>query len=197
MRLLASRQLLLFGSSGLGALLVVGLFGINTCFPERDIHDQMIIAARTGNLEKVKELVEKGADLKAREKVVGEGHTALFNAASAGHTDVVKFLIEKGAEVNKQPGKVTSLMMAAWAGKTDTVRVLLQAGADPNAKDEKGWTALADVARKGYIEIARLLIEKDADVNVRLTDGNTPLSWASATKNQEMMELLKRAGATE
>jgi len=155
-------------------LLVLCLAGLSACAPERDVHDQLIVAARTGNIEKVKELLAKGADINAREKVVGEGHTALFNAASAGHTEVVKLLIEKGAKVNEPPGKITPLLMAAWAGHTDVVRVLLQAGADPNAKDEKGWTALTDAASKGHLEIARLLIEKGADVNVRLPDGNTP-----------------------
>jgi len=179
------------------ALLAVYLVGVSACAPERDIHDQLIVAARTGNLEKVQELLEKGADIKAREKVVGEGRTALFNAASAGHTEVVKFLVAKGADVNEQPGKVTPLIMAAWAGHVDTISVLLQAGADPNAKDDSGWTALTHAARKGYIKIARLLIDKGADVNVRLSDGNTPLSWARTTRNQEMIELLKRAGAKE
>ncbi|MDP1862873.1 MAG: ankyrin repeat domain-containing protein [Thiobacillus sp.] len=74
---------------------------------------------------------------------------------------------------------------------------LLQAGSNPNAKDESGWTALTFAARKGYFDIARLLIEKDADVNVRLSDGNTPLSWANAKKDQNMIDLLKSAGALE
>ena len=120
-------------------LLALCLIALGACAPGRDIHDQLIVAARTGNLEKVKDLLAKGADVNALEKVTGEGHTALFNAASAGHTEVVKLLIEKGAKVNEAPGKITALIMAAWAGYTDTVRVLLQAGADPNAKDENGY----------------------------------------------------------
>ncbi len=178
-------------------LLFLCLIGFSACAPEGDINNQMIAAARIGDLERVQYLIGKVDDINAREEVVGNGHTALFNAASAGHTDIVKFLIKKGAKLNEQPGEVTPLIMAAWAGHTETVLVLLQAGSNPNAKDESGWTALTFAARKGYLDIARLLIEKDADVNVHLSDDNTPLSWAKATKNQKMIGLLKSAGASE
>jgi len=178
-------------------LLALCLANLSACAPERDIHDQLIIAARKNDIEKVNELIVKGADVNAKEKVVGEGYTALFHAASYGHTAIVKLLIEKGASVNERPGRNTPLIIASWGGYTDTVQVLLEAGADPNAKDESGWTALTQAARKGYVEIARLLIKKGANVNVRLSDGNTPLSWAKAKQNQEMIELLKRAGAKE
>lgn len=178
-------------------LFVFCLMGVSACAPEGDINNQMIAAARMGDLEKVRHLIDKVDDIDARENVAGKGHTALFNAASAGHTDVVRFLIERGAKLNEQPGEVTPLIMAAWSGHQETVVVLLQAGSNPNAKDESGWSALTHAARKGYVDIARLLIEHGADVNVRLSDGNTPLSWAQAKKNQKMIDLLKSAGATE
>jgi ankyrin repeat protein len=168
---------------------------IHACGPERDIDDQLIIAARKNDFKKVEELIQNGANVNAREKVVGEGETALFNAAAAGHANIVKLLINHGGRVDRPPGKVTPLMMAAWAGHTDTVRVLLSAGADVNAKDNNGHAALTDAVRKNHTAVARLLIEQGADVNVRLPDGNTPLSWAQAKKNQEMIDLLTRAGA--
>ncbi len=176
-------------------LLVLCLAGLSACAPERDIHDQLIIAARKNDIEKVKELIAKGADVNAKEKVVGEGYTALFHAASYGHTAIVKLLIEKGAKVNESPKRTSPLMMAAWRGYTNTVQVLLEAGADINAKDDQGHTALTDAVRKNHIEVVRLLVSKGADVNVRLPDGNTPLSWAKAKQNQEMIELFRRAGA--
>lgn len=197
MRYFTSERNMLFDTPRIFGFLVLCFFCLSACGPERDIHDQLIIAARKNDIEKVKELIAKGADVNAKENVIGEGYAALFHAASYGHTAIVKLLIEKGADVNERPGRNTPLIIAAWGGYTDTVQVLLEAGADPNAKDETGWTALTQAARKGYIEIAQLLIKKDADVNVRLSDGNTPLSWAKAIKNQKMIDLLKRAGAKE
>lgn len=165
------------------------------CESKRDIHDQLIVAARSNDLRKVEELLDKGADVNAKEKVVGEGETALFHAAAAGHTTIVKFLIAKGANVNRPPGKITPLMMAAWSGHTDAARLLLKTGADLNAKDDQGHTALTDAVRKQHFAVVQLLVDKGADVNVRLPDGNTPLSWAKAKGNDEMIKLLKRAGA--
>lgn len=177
------------------ALLGVCVFGLCACSPERDINDQLIVAARANDIQKVHALIEKGADINAREKVVGEGETALFRAASMGHNEIVKLLLASGAMLQEQPNKPTALIMATWGGHTETVRTLLENGANPNAKSEGGWTAIAHASRKGYFEIARLLIEKGAEVNVQLPDGNTPLSWAKATENPKMVELLKRAGA--
>lgn len=190
---LTIQEILLFGVRLLLGFSLV----LVACTPERDVHDQLIVASRTGDIGKVKRLIQNGADVNAHEKV-GEGHTAIFNAASAGHTEVVRFLIEKGAKVNEPSGKMTPLIVASWAGHTESVRVLLQAGADPNAKDENGWTALMHAARKGYVEIGRFLVENGADVTVRLADGNTALSWAKATNNNaEMVEILKRANAPQ
>lgn len=168
-----------------------------TCGPPRNINDQLIIAARKNDITKVRELIKKGANINATEKVIGEGQTALFHAASYGHTEIVKLLIQSGADVNARPsGRSTALMMAAWAGYTNTVRVLLNAGADVNSKDEKGDTALTEAVRKNHLEAARLLIERGANVNTRSVDSNTPLSWARANNNSELISLLKKAGAT-
>ncbi|MDP1862874.1 MAG: ankyrin repeat domain-containing protein [Thiobacillus sp.] len=109
-------------------LLFLCLIGLSACAPEVNINNQMIAAARIGDLEKVQYLAGKVDDINAREEVVGNGHTALFNAASAGHTEIVKFLIKKGAKSNEQPGEATPLIMAAWAGHADTVLVIITSG---------------------------------------------------------------------
>lgn len=174
----------------LGVLLALLTIG---CGPERDINDQLILASRKGDLNKVKELLGKGANVNAREKVTGEGQPALFHAASYGHTEIVKLLIEKGANVNAKPPALT---VAAWAGHAETVRVLLEAGAMVNAEDD-GHTALTDAVRKDHRQVVQLLLVHGANVNARLPDGNTPLSWAKANKDEEMVKLLKTAGARD
>jgi hypothetical protein len=82
----------------------------------------LIAAARAGNLEMVKWLVEHGASLDLQEKanvlkdlqqvngvtvfrpvqVMGAGNTALSAAVLAGQTAVVQFLIERGADVSRR-----------------------------------------------------------------------------------------------
>ena len=53
-------------------------------------------AACGGHLDVVKFLIDKGADVKAKDNT---GRTALTYAALRGNLDVVKFLIEKGLDV--------------------------------------------------------------------------------------------------
>ena len=52
-------------------------------------------AARTGDIEPVKALLARGADVNAEE---ADGQTALMWAAAEGHVDVVRALLEAGAD---------------------------------------------------------------------------------------------------
>jgi ankyrin repeat protein len=49
------------------------------------------------DLEKVKQLLDEGADVNAKNK---DGLTGLMHAAWKGHKEVVKLLLESGADVN-------------------------------------------------------------------------------------------------
>lgn len=62
---------------------------------------RLLLATNSGNLEKVKELVDKGVSVDAKNDY---GWTTLHFAVYGGYLDIVKFLIEKGAEVNAMIG---------------------------------------------------------------------------------------------
>jgi len=64
-----------------------------TTAPEISIHD----AARTGNIEAVKQHLADGAEVNAKSS---GGRTPLHWAANRGHEEVAELLIAKGAEVN-------------------------------------------------------------------------------------------------
>ena len=46
-----------------------------------------------------------------------------------------------------------------------------------------------------HLEVAKLLIEEGADVNAKNKDGFTALTWATLMEHQDVVELLKEAGA--
>ena len=54
------------------------------------------------------------------------------------------------------------------------------------------FLALVD---KGHILAATVLLKNGANVNAKMSDGLTPLSWANAKGHARMVELLKANGA--
>src|SRR5450759_5488516 len=59
--------------------------------------DELHRAARTGNLDRLRSLLEQGVNVNAADS---RGGTALHDAAWAGDTDVVLLLLSHGADVN-------------------------------------------------------------------------------------------------
>ncbi|KAI5826626.1 ankyrin, partial [Schizophyllum commune Tattone D] len=70
---------------------------------------------------------------------------------------------------------MTPLMISAFNGREDIVSVLLDRGAHIEDSNAAGWTALNFAAEKGYLGIARLLLERGAFVSARTKQQATPL----------------------
>jgi ankyrin repeat protein len=103
----------------------------------------LMLAALRGQLELVKKLVERDADVNKT------GWTPLHYAATGGHVPVIEFLLEHSAYIDAEsPNGTTPLMMASMYGSPEAVKHLIQAGADLQLKNGANMTAL-DFALKG------------------------------------------------
>lgn len=104
-----------------------------------DPNVELLAAASRGDLESVKKLVDRGADVNARDPMK---NTPLMLAAMGGHTDTAAFLLEKGADpALKQVGGMTAAHWAEAAGNDDIARMLGKApktaAAEPKPSAEK------------------------------------------------------------
>lgn len=85
-------------------------------------------AIRCGDVQIVRDLHERGADVDARDRY---GQTALMLAAHTGHREVVETLIAHRANLNiTAKFGLSALMLALVAGHAEVARLLAKAGAD-------------------------------------------------------------------
>jgi ankyrin repeat protein len=171
--------------------------------PGKDGYTPLMAATRGGDLDTVRFLIERGADVKARTR---SGYTALYGAAVwPDSAPLVGLLLEQGANPNAQvetSGSASDLFTAAMAaavrGDADSLGHLLASGADANAQGgDFARTALLGAATSGSRQTVRLLLAKGANVNARDSLGNTPLRWARRRADTDVARLLEEAGGQE
>lgn len=160
----------------------------------------LMLAADEGHVEVVKLLIKAHADVNAEIVTLHIGEfTTLMYGLSSGNLEVVDALIEAGAQLNPQHfAGMPPLFFALQFSKDATfIKALLARGADVNLQALNGVTALM-VATESTPEIVQLLIEAGADVNARTDkEGMTALSMAAEEGREDIVKLLKRAGAVE
>ena len=136
---------------------------------------------------------------------VAPGYTPLHAAATHNPVPgIVNALIAAGADINVRDDEGSTPLHVAWMNVRAIVEELLQSGADPLARDERGriadptsctnWNtaAFSRLALLGEFELCLRLGE---DLNVRDTDGNTPLHVAARVENPSAVTFLLEAGA--
>ncbi len=151
-------------------------------------------AARDGDLERVRALIDAGADLDAQGD---NGETALNTAILEGHVSVAGLLIDRGADLGaRNRGGFTALHAAAYANAVEIAERLLGKGADVNDQQNKaGGTALSVASEEGHAGVAKVLIAHGADLEAGERNGYTPLTRALWRGQKEVVALLQGSGA--
>lgn len=155
---------------------------------------KFLLAAQKGDIAAMTQLLERGADINARNK---GGETALRIACMNNDLPAARFLIDKGADVNMSDihGK-SPLSRAAGQGFNVLLKLLLDTrGIDVDAQKIDGDTALRLAVMNNQVESTRLLLEAGANPNIQNGQGNTPLIRAVAQGYTEITKLLLEHGA--
>lgn len=138
----------------------------------------IVTATQFGSLERCKELVEAGYDVRQPDK---ENVTLLHWAAINNRLDLVKYYLSKGAVVDQLGGDLNStpLHWAIRQGHLPTVIQLLRYGADPSIADGEGYSSLHLAILFQHMAIAAYLMAKGQEVDVPDCNGQTPLMLAA------------------
>jgi len=136
----------------------------------------------------VKELIERGAVLEARD--AGQ-RTPLAIAASGGHLPVVKELLESGAVLEaRDVAQRTPLAIAARNGHAPVANLLLERGAVLETRDVNQSTPLIIAAAGWRHATAITLLAHGADPNAR-DDGTYGTPIEAAKRHKLILAALK------
>ncbi len=160
---------------------------------DADGSSPLIAACTFGRKEVVRALLDKGADVNAKNN---SGLTALISASYLGHIEIVQALLDKGADINASANNgATALIFASANGRAEVVELLLKNGADVNAQRNDGATALMGASSKGRQEALQLLLENIADGKAQSNGGAAASMAAHQNDPEEIAELLVANGA--
>ncbi|KAJ6438030.1 hypothetical protein O9K51_09452 [Purpureocillium lavendulum] len=156
-----------------------------------DNFTDLMVASYFGHQAAVKLLLERGADVGAKDSVYNR--TPLLWAAKNGHEAVVKLLLERGADVSAKEDSVSNRTPLSWAAKNGhkaVVKLLLEYGANVKSEDLDGWKPLPWAAGNGHEPVVKLLLENGANVEAENPEGWKPLSLAARNGHKTVVKLL-------
>src|SRR5258708_10775239 len=162
----------------------LGLIGASAMAAEPG--EELVTAARRGQLAEVRRLLEAGAPLEAKNQY---GATPLYMAVFNAHGEVAKLLLEKGANPNVEDTFYKSSIFAYALQKkqTEVVRLMLDKGVTVN---QRGLLALVGLGDKSAMEKALTRQLPTADLTAAL-------QAALEAKKDDLAGLLRAAGAAE
>jgi len=161
------------------------------------VNKPLAYAAAYGNLEIVKVLKEKGADINGR---VAYGDCPIIKAMEHDNIDIAKYLITQGADVNNPNAfGVTPFMGFCAYGDLELVKLALSHGGKinesylqsaGNAKGKKNWTPLQSSVAYGKLEVVKLLLENGGDPHIKDSYGKNCSDLAKEKGHLEVLSYL-------
>jgi ankyrin repeat protein len=186
----------------------------------------LIAAGVPGAAPVVALLIDRGATVNVKAPGLFGETTPLAEATYSGDEAVFRLLLDHGADVNAAGPAPLSLALRAACGPcveallkstapalvTPAMQIgappfaaalatnlLLDHGAAADAKDEQGRTMLMLAAASDdmLVDVVKTLLARGVDVNAKTPQGETALGHALLRGHTPIVDLLRKAGATE
>lgn len=159
----------------------------------------LMIATTQGNLEIAKLLIDKGADVNAKDK---NGNNALVYCSNYGYAKgIAKLFIDNGIEINnRNRDGETALEKATGSSNCEIAKFLIENGADHKSIN-KSLVIVCGKSNWSWIksnkddEFLHYLISHNADVNTKNCIGISALGNAILADNLEFAKTLLCNGA--
>lgn len=164
------------------------------------MYSALVRAVQKNDITQVRKLITKGVSVNRLRNPTTPGNpgedTPLMIAAQKGSLPILKLLLTKGAKLETQAtgGYFTALHYAVVNGHKSCVQALLARGADANTANVDGELALLAAAER-YPIIAKMLINKGANVNGEDITGSTVLMYAIWGGQLDLVRFLLKKGA--
>ena len=125
------------------------------------------------------------------------GVTPLTLACRNSNAAIIRSLLKAGADHSAAlPSGETVLMTCARSGSAEGAKLVAEADARLEAVDaEMGQTALMWAVAQKHADVAKVLIDKGADIHLRSKGGFSPMMFAARVGDIETTRVLLAAGA--
>jgi hypothetical protein len=151
-----------------------------------DPNEDLLAAARSGDLPAVKKAIEQGATLEAKTPY---GQTALYVSAMNGHEEIVRYLLDKGANTNVHDTFYKASMLGFVLDRKHWEVAKLLVSKSTNLDEDLG-----DVAETGRADLVQAVLAGGKPSQASL---DKAYEGALERKQTEITGLLKEAGAHE
>lgn len=158
-----------------------------------EMNQQLFDAAKTGNLNGVKQCIVQNADINAPNQF--KQWTPLHVAvgfARENAISILKYLISAGANVEaKDSDGRTALHLAARSGKIEALQYLLSTGVDMETQTNTGATPLLLAVGGGSFQATKVLLDSGANAEAKDKFGKNALNRADDKGHEKIAAYLK------
>jgi len=158
------------------------------------LNRDLLAAVARRDIEQVRELLHRGADVNATDKEHNE--TPLILAAKFANADVVRLLVGAGAAIDAQDDWGRTAMFYAPIS-SEVFKALIESGADVHTRDKRGDTILMrKVSESASLAEVEELLGLGVDPGARNESGETALDLAVSLGLVLIVERLKSSTAS-